>query len=148
MLYLTDFMHTSMIWIFNIYVIIYNIKKIVMFRNEYTSHVNDCICNMFYFSICVLVQDAFQNSFHSFLPCDNWIKTSKIAIAFEKLNFSPNLKSQNKAMHHRSISLTLQKFRNNFCNFNDCFHWNLNVNKGVGNWPHPHWGSTHNFEFL
>ena len=93
-----DFMHTIMTLIFDIYVIIYNIKKIIMFQNEYSSHINDCICKMFYFSTCVLVQVAFQSSFHSFRPCDNWTNTSKIAIAFVKPNFSPNLKSQNKAM--------------------------------------------------
>ena len=64
----------------------------------YICHVDDCTCKMFCFSIYVLVQVAFQSSFDGFLPCDNWINTLKTTIACEKPNFSPNLKSQNKAM--------------------------------------------------
>ena len=93
-----DLMHTTVTWIFNIHVISYCIKKIILFRNAYISRINHHICKFCYCIICILVEVAFQSSFNIFLPCDNWINILKISNAFDKLNFSAKLKSQNKGM--------------------------------------------------
>ena len=61
-----DFMHITTTSIFNIHMIIYDIETILMFRNAYTDNINDRICKVFYFIICILVQVAFQSSFNGF----------------------------------------------------------------------------------
>ena len=62
------------------------------------------------------------NENHDYLRCLKY-HWKTVIFSFEFLWESLNL--------HRSISLTLKKFRNNFCNFDDFFHPNLNVNKKV-----------------
>ena len=83
--------HTN-IWYRDIHAVICSIEKITMLQ----SHTNHRTYKIFCVYSLLYVRVETQSSSNGVLSVDNWINTCtvKIAIAFEKPNFSANLKSK------------------------------------------------------